>query len=303
MQLTRLIASAAAAAATVAVVSGFGPAKPRELAGSAEATEVRRIRTHFDSVLADLSARDVRALTDGQRARRATVISTLRAYRDRGVFPRNYDFPGQAVPYFVDRKTGTQCAVAHLLASTGRRDIVDRVSRANNNVWVPELAADTAFSAWLADNGLTLNEAAYIQVPYAQPMSDAEVARDVAFIVAAPFALAGSAITSAWNLAGNADGHRGWVNGVGIASGLTTILVGARLALSNVSDNPARLGATAAAIGTMSVALSVRGLRRHHAVVDAEREAGRRAIAQTTISPIVTVGNHPTTGVGVSLRF
>jgi hypothetical protein len=306
MQLTRLIASAAAAAATVAIVSGFGPAKPRELArgaGSAEATEVRRIRTHFDSVLVDLAARDLSSLTVSQRAQRATVISTLHAYRDRGVFPHNYDFPGQAVPYFVDRKTGTLCAVAHLLASTGRRDIVDRVSRANNNVWVPELSADTAFSAWLADNGLTLDEAAHIQVPYSQPMSNAEVARDVAFIVAAPFALTGSAITSAWNLAGNADGHRGWVNGVGIASGLTTILVGARLAMSDVSHNPGQLGATAAAIGTMSVALSVRGIRRHHAIVDAEREAGRRAIAQTTISPIVTPGNHPTAGVGVSLRF
>ena len=134
-------------------------------------------------------------------------------------------------------------------------------------------------------------------------MSDAEVARDVAFIVAAPLALAGSAITSVWNLSGNSDGHRRWVNGIGIASGLTTILVGARLGMSNVSDNPAKLGATAAAIGTVSVALSVRGIHRHHAVVDAEREAGRRAIAQTTISPIVTVGNHPTTGVGVSLRF
>jgi hypothetical protein len=307
MQLTRLIASAAVAAATVAVVTGFKPIKPRELVdvapGSAEAAEVRRIKIHFDSVLADLSARDASPLTDGQRARRSAVISTLRAYRDRGVFPHNYDFPGQAVPYFVDRKTGTLCAVAHLLASTGRRDIVDRVSRADNNVWVPELSADSAFSAWLTDNGLTLAEAAHIQVPYAQPVSNAEIARDVAFIVAAPFALTGSAITSGWNLAGNADGHRGWVNGVGIASGLTTILVGARLALSDVSHNPGRLGAATAAIGTMSLGLSVRGIRRHRDIVEAEREAQRKTVAQATVAPIVTTGSHPTAGVGVSLRF
>jgi hypothetical protein len=148
-----------------------------------------------------------------------------------------------------------------------------------------------------------LDEAAHIQVPYAQPVSNAEVAREVAFIVAAPFALAGSAITSAWNLGGNSDGHRRWVNGVGIASGLTTILVGARLAMSDVSQNPGQIGAAAAAVGTMSVALSVRGIRRHRDIVEAEREAGRRAIAQTTIAPIVAAGKHPTAGVGVSLRF
>jgi hypothetical protein len=93
------------------------------------------------------------------------------------------------------------------------------------------------------------------------------------------------------------------VNGVGIASGLTTILVGARLALSDVSHNPGRLGAATAAIGTMSLGLSVRGIRRHRDIVEAEREAQRKTVAQATVAPIVTTGSHPTAGVGVSLRF
>ena len=71
-----------------------------------------------------------------------------------------------AVPYFVDRKTGTLCAVGFLLASTGRADIVDRVAGVNNNVYVAELAGDTAFTAWLVEQGITLDEAARIQVPY-----------------------------------------------------------------------------------------------------------------------------------------
>lgn len=299
MTLIRLIASAAVAATTVAVVSGFRPPTQR----SADATEIRRIRIHFDSVLADLSARDVRGLTDSQLARRATAISTLRAYRDRGVFPHNYDFPGQAVPYFVDRKTGTLCAVAHLLASTGYRDIVDRVSRTDNNILVPQLAGDSAFSAWLTDNGLTLAEAAHIQVPYAQPMSQAEVVRDIAFVAVSPFAFAGSAITSIANLTGNSDGHRRWVNAVGIVSGVTTILVGGRLALSNATDNPAQLGGAIAAVGATSLALSVRGVHRRHNFVEAQREASRRAIAQATMAPIVTMGSHPSAGVGVALKF
>jgi len=299
MTLTRLIASAVVAATTVAVVSGFRPSTPR----NADATEIRRIRIHFDSVLADLSARDVRSLTGSQLARRAAVISTLRAYRNRGVFPHNYDFPGQAVPYFVDRKTGTLCAVAHLLASTGRRDIVARVSKADNNVLVPQLAGDSAFSAWLSDNGLTLEEAAHIQVPYVQPVSKAEVVRDVAFVLVSPFALTGSALTSISNLRGNSDGHRRWVNAVGIASGLTTIMVGARLATSDMSSDITPIGGALAAIGTTSVALSVRGIHRHRDIVEAQREASRRAIAQATVAPIVTTGSHPSAGVGVSLKF
>jgi len=299
MTLTRLIASAVVAATTVAVVSGFRPSTPR----NAEATEIRRIRIHFDSVLADLAARDVRSLTDSQLAKRATVISTLRGYRNRGVFPHNYDFPGQAVPYFVDRKTGTLCAVAHLLASTGRQDIVDRVSKADNNVLVPQLAGDSAFSAWLRDNGLTLEEAAHVQVPYVQPVSKAEVVRDIAFVVVSPFALTGSALTSISNLRGNSDGHRRWVNAVGIASGLTTIMVGARLATSDMSSDITPIGGALAAIGTTSVALSVRGIHRHRDIVEAQREASRRAIAQATVAPIVTTGSHPSAGVGVSLKF
>jgi hypothetical protein len=235
----------------------------------------------------------VSTLSDAQRARRAAVITTLRTYRDRGVFPHNYDFPGQAVPYFVDRKTGTLCAVAHLLASTGRRDIVDRVSKADNNVLVPQLAGDTALSAWLSANGLTLEEAAHIQVPYTRPVSNAEVAREVALVIVSPFALAGSAITSISNLRGNSDGHRRWVNAIGIASGLTTVLVGARVAVSDISGDAPSIGGALAAIGTTSTALSVRGIRRHRSIAESQREAAKRAIAQDDDGANRHVGESP----------
>ena len=141
-------------------------AHPATDAPSGRAAEVARIRAHFDSVLTELPARELTALTPAKRGRRVAALTTLRAYRTRGDFPHNYDFPGQAVPYFVDRGTGTLCAVAHLLATSGRRDIVDRVARTDNNVWVAALAGDTAFTHWLDANGLTLAEAARIQVPY-----------------------------------------------------------------------------------------------------------------------------------------
>jgi hypothetical protein len=108
--------------------------------------EVARIRAHFDSVLVGLPSRDTHALLPTQRARRSHLLRTLHTYRDAGAFPHNYDFPQQPTPYFIDRGSGVLCAVAHLLASTGRRDIVDRVAAMNNNVYVSGLAGDTAFA-------------------------------------------------------------------------------------------------------------------------------------------------------------
>src|SRR5688572_19319569 len=139
MRHIRQIALASALLLPALALAPRGPRPADFHAVTDSPAEVARIRAHFDSVLVELAARDLSTLTVAQRANRSGLVTTLVAYRERGVFPHNYDFPGEAVPYFVDRKTGTLCAVAHLLASTGRRDIVDRVARADNNVWVPSL--------------------------------------------------------------------------------------------------------------------------------------------------------------------
>jgi len=151
--------------------ASFAPtASPGDRAARAE---VLRIQSHFDSVLAELATRDVSTLSAARRAARTTLMHMLERYRDRAVFPHNYDFSAPT-PYFIDRKTGTLCAVAHLLESTGRRDIVDRVARTNNNVWVAELASDTALASWLNEHGVTLAEAARIQGRYLSEKRDAE---------------------------------------------------------------------------------------------------------------------------------
>lgn len=278
MTVRRLLAAAAFTAGAIVVIAP----SPRQL-DSAPSTpssraEVARIRRHFDSVLVELTARDLSALSSAQRERRAALVSTLAAYRDRGEFPHNYDFPGQAVPYFVDPHTGVLCAVAHLLESTGRRDIVDRVSRGDNNVWVAQLAGDTAFTTWLSVHGLTLAEAARIQVPYVQPVTKAEEARNVAFLSVAPFAIGGAAATSLLNALGNADGHRTAVSKLGMASGIVTTAMG--VALLAKRDIAPAIGASAIAMGGTSIGLSLRSIRRNDAIVSA-REARARTVAAT----------------------
>src|SRR5687767_1301171 len=74
-------------------------------------SEAARLRRHFAVVLQELRARDVSRLTAEQRAARATHIERLAEYAARGVFPKNTDFSGRRVPYFIDR-VGTRCAMA-----------------------------------------------------------------------------------------------------------------------------------------------------------------------------------------------
>ena len=297
MRLTGLVLAAAIGLVTLAASTQHATAAPRDAADA----EITRIRIHFDSVLTSLGNRDVSALSAQQRSRRAALLETLRAYQSRGVFPHNYDFPGEAVPYFVDRKTGTLCAVAHLLESTGRRDIVDRVARGDNNVWVPQLAGDSAFTHWLGDNGLTIEEAAFIQMPYVQPVSQAQVARNVGFAVATPFALGGALATTLWNATSNADGHRTGVSTLGVISGLAT--VGLSTAVLSKSDFNHGVAASGLVVGVTSVALSLRS-KHNHSTIMAQRDAEKaRTMAQTAVVPMVDVTNGGSAGLAVSLRF
>jgi hypothetical protein len=261
------------------------------------AREVRRIRAHFDSVLVELTARDVAALTVDQRERRADLVQILARYRDRGVFPRNHDF-ATPTPYFVDRGTGTLCAVAHLLESTGRRDIVDRVARANNNVWVAELKGDREFGAWLDEYGLTLAEAARIQVPYVgepgDPSGTAVVRSNNNMQLAIGGGLAGG--MAVMNLMTNRDGHGFVRNLLGVASGMVSVGYAAG-SWGRGSADPS-IAATAAATGAISAFVAARSIHRQRQIITAQRDASAK-VAVAPIVPTATSG----AGVSVSVRF
>ena len=268
---------------------------------AADARRVARIRAHFDSVLTELSATaGTESLAGSARVRRAALLETLRAYRDRGDFPHNYDFAGQAIPYFVDRRTGTLCAVAHLLASTGRRDIVDRVAVADNNVWVAQLAGDTAFTRWLAQHGLTLAEAARIQVPYVQPETPAQKARNGAFLVVAPVAVGSAIVTTALNALGNADGHQRATRVVGIASGAASLALGAMLATR--AEVPGSVGVATAGIGGLSLVLAARATHRHRTFVARQRDLERTRRVEAAVAPVIDAQDGRA-GMMLSVRY
>ena len=270
----------------------------RHAAGHAH--EVQRIRMHFDSVLSELRMRDISTLSSEQAQRRSALVAVLETYRNRGVFPHNRDFPGEAIPYFIDRPTGTLCAVAHLLESTGRRDIVDAVAAMDNNVWVKELAGNREFEGWLDQHGLTLDEAARIQVPYVgddivpEPQVSALYSRGTSTAV-----VGATAALSLWNAFANRNGQQGIASLAGIAAGVAAAGYGS--AVMATGDASRGVGAMSLAAGGISTFLATRGfLRQRHLASEAKKA---QLAARTTLTPIVPLDGKSGAGLSVSIRF
>lgn len=150
-----------------ALVVAVLPARPT-VAGAAR--EAARIRSHLARVEAELRTKDVSALSPAQREARARNLDVLHEYWLRGVFPVNTDFPGQRVPYFVDRY-GTRCAMAYLIEQSGHGGLVARIAATNNNAYIADLKDDAELVVWLHKNGLTAAEAARIQPTYGNPFA------------------------------------------------------------------------------------------------------------------------------------
>ena len=121
-------------------------------------------QAHIAKVVAELRAREPADLTPAQREARLRNIERLAVYGKTGVFPINDKFPGLAIPYLIDGK-GTRCALAHLIDRSGHRDFLLTLAQDHNNAFLPELAEDARLHAWLTAEGLTLEDAAFIQGP------------------------------------------------------------------------------------------------------------------------------------------
>lgn len=96
------------------------------------------------------------------RDRRARGIAALEAYAARGVFP----VPANTVGFshqFVDA-AGHRCAVAELVFTSGRADLVRDTQRTQNDVVLATLT-DGPLVDWMLTSGFTREEIAIIQEP------------------------------------------------------------------------------------------------------------------------------------------
>jgi hypothetical protein len=240
-------------------------------------SEARRLQAHFDSVAAELVRRDVQVLRPGQQAARAKLVDWLRGYRDAGVFPLNDGFAEQAVPIFRDRR-GVLCAMAFLIARSGRQDIVDRIAHTNNLVLVSDLAQDSELVAWLDSVGLSLAEASRIQPTYQPPPGTVykEDAVTATYAIAS-ILISGTAIgTGILNIA-KPTKTRAWM-GLLAGAGATALGLGN---LDGTSAATTRVAIANTVIGGAALVLGLRSLSKSSHRTSDLRDANRRSIAMS----------------------
>lgn len=98
-------------------------------------------------------------------SRRTEQIQRIRQYAAACSFPRNLDFPGELVPYFIDA-AGTPCAVGHLMLCDGWTKAVAGIAESDNRVRIEHIDGGPV-QDWARGSGLTLAECALIQPSYA----------------------------------------------------------------------------------------------------------------------------------------
>jgi hypothetical protein len=143
----------------------FDPGTVHTTDGSTPAQlEQFRIRRHLALVEATLRRETPPDLAQGPARARARLLDELHQYAERGSFPQNLDFPDRRVPYFID-EFGTACAVGHLMIVSGADWLAEEIATDENNDVVADID-HPGVGPWLAANGLTAAEAAWIQPSY-----------------------------------------------------------------------------------------------------------------------------------------
>jgi len=259
-----------------------------------EAREAARLRRHFAVVERELLIHDVSSLSAAQRAARAEQIAQLRRYAERGEFPRNEYLPGP-VPFFRDSR-GNLCAMAFLIAASGRGDLVDHVARTRNNAYVPALADEPGLAVWLDRHGLTLAEAARIQPSYDGYPNSSYDDPSTGYVVATVGVGGLSAVSMLWN-ARSMDrlaGHRTRAL-IGLGAGATNLALG--LAYVGKDSGPQQaLGVVNLVVGAGAMILGARAL-------SAKPRAEIARSPRLRLVPMVSAGASPRVGFAGHLRI
>jgi hypothetical protein len=129
--------------------------------------EVLRIKTHIEYVENVLRSKDVSTLSPTLQHKRTDLLDLLREYRTAGIFPKNYDYPGERKPCFID-KDHAICAVGFLIEKTVGRQMAELIN--SKHKYDELLAMNNEYvDHWIFSSGLTKEECAMIQPSYIAP--------------------------------------------------------------------------------------------------------------------------------------
>ncbi|MFC5410938.1 hypothetical protein ACFPMF_16580 [Larkinella bovis] len=126
-----------------------------------------RIHTHLEYVEQLLRQRTTPGLPKEQQKKRLFLLDKLKEYRQRGIFPKNYDYPNERKPCFID-KDGSICAVGYLVEQTAGREAAESINLRYQYATIYEMN-DPDVVNWIAESGLTREECQMIQPAYSPP--------------------------------------------------------------------------------------------------------------------------------------
>ena len=130
----------------------------------ASADEDTRIQTHLAYAERTLRQHAPQTLPAALHARRQHVLDLLHEYWQAGVFPRNFVYPNQRRPCFIDRD-GRLCAVGYLVAETAGRPVAEKINQQHQYDYLRDMRTPELL-AWVETSGLTREECALIQPTY-----------------------------------------------------------------------------------------------------------------------------------------
>ncbi|MCC3152442.1 hypothetical protein Q3A66_05840 [Hymenobacter sp. BT770] len=281
---------------------------------TASTNDDARVQAHLAYAERLLRQRTAAGLSPTLAQRRAHVLDLLHSYWTAGVFPRNYDYPGERRPCFIDRD-GRLCAVGFLIAETAGRPVAERINKAHQYDLIADMRTP-ALAEWVQTSGLTKQECALIQPTYGYPVPGASTQTVVP--VATRYAV-GTAVWSGFNtMLGVANASQFNLSGVsrgvayvGLLSGAGQVLMGAfnmpadetpyygigwnPYPAAGISHAPERTVSTInIGAGTATVALSTWNLLHHRSMAKASR---------TAVGVVNFPGHSGGTGLSLTHRF
>jgi hypothetical protein len=123
-----------------------------------------RVQAHLAYAERELRQRPATGLSPALAKRRAQVLDLLHDYWVAGVFPRNYDYPGERKACFIDRD-GRLCAVGFLVAKTAGLPVAQAINQAHQYDLIADMRTP-ALVDWVRTSGLSKAECALIQPTY-----------------------------------------------------------------------------------------------------------------------------------------